>query len=222
MAIHVNGMGIQHPDGPQTPDEEAWAALSRKDQIMQHGYRTQQSTKPQTLSYAMMDSPIGTAAWILEKFHGWSHLDGDDVESAHSKDDLLTNIMVYIVTRTFNTASWIYFGRREEGQRLAADMPNLDGNLGRVFWPGDQRVEVPVACALFPAGTPALAAALLRRAHVQRPALDRVPPRRPFRHHGGAGRSVARHSGIRTDSSLRVPPKRAIQGRVRRDRRHAG
>ena len=117
---------------------------------MQDGYRTQQSTKPQTLSYAMMDSPIGTAAWILEKFHGWSHLDGDDVESAHSKDDLLTNIMVYIVTRTFNTASWIYFGRREEGQRLAADMPNLDGNLGRVFWPGDQRVEVPVACALFP------------------------------------------------------------------------
>ena len=117
---------------------------------MQAGYRTQQSTKPQTLSYAMMDSPVGTAAWILEKFHGWSHLDGDDLESAYSKDDLLTNIMVYIVTRTFNTASWIYFGRREEGRRLAADMPNLDRDLGRVFWPGDRRVEVPVACALFP------------------------------------------------------------------------
>ena len=150
MAIHVNGMGIRHPDGPQTPEEEAWAAHSRRRQVMQAGYRTQQSTKPQTLSYAMMDSPVGTAAWILEKFHGWSHLDGDALESAYSKDDLLTNIMVYIVTRTFNTASWIYFGRREEGRRLAADMPHLERDLGRVFWPGDQRVEVPVACALFP------------------------------------------------------------------------
>jgi pimeloyl-ACP methyl ester carboxylesterase len=149
-AIHVNMMGIQYADGPQTPEEEAWAAHFRQDQIMQAGYRTQQSTKPQTLSYAMMDSPVGTAAWILEKFHGWSHLEGDDVESAHTKDELLTNIMVYIVTGTFNTASWIYFGRREEGQRIAEDIPNLDGSLGRVFWPGDQRVEVPVACALFP------------------------------------------------------------------------
>ncbi len=150
-AIHINMMGIQHPDGPQTPEEEEWAAYFRSNQIMQAGYRTQQATKPQTLAYAMMDSPVGAAAWILEKFHGWSHLDGDDVESAHTKDALLTNIMVYIVTGTFNSASWIYFGRREEGMQLAADgKPNLDGNLGRVFWPADKRVEVPVACALFP------------------------------------------------------------------------
>jgi microsomal epoxide hydrolase len=102
---------------------------------MENGYRTQQATRPQTLSYAMMDSPVGVAAWIIEKFNSWS--DGDDVESAHSKDVLLTNIMVYIVTRTFNTASWIYYGRREEG--------------GRVLSPEGKRVEVPTACALFPA-----------------------------------------------------------------------
>lgn len=66
----------------------------------------------------MMDSPVGIAAWIVEKFHGWSDIRGDDIESAHSKDVLLTNIMVYIVTRTFNTASWIYYGRREEGGRV--------------------------------------------------------------------------------------------------------
>ncbi len=55
----------------------------------------------------------------------------------HSKDDLLTNIMVYLVTGTFNTASWICYGRREEG--------------GRVLSPQGKRVEVPMACALFPA-----------------------------------------------------------------------
>jgi microsomal epoxide hydrolase len=104
---------------------------------MEDGYRTQQATKPQTLSYAMMDSPVGVAAWIIEKFNSWSDTDGDNIESAHTKDSLLTNIMVYLVTRTFNTASWIYYGRREEGGRLLS-MDN-------------RRVEVPTAAALFPA-----------------------------------------------------------------------
>jgi microsomal epoxide hydrolase len=104
---------------------------------MENGYRTQQATKPQTLSYAMMDSPVGVAAWILEKMNSWSDTVGHDVESVYTKDQLLTNIMVYIVTRTFNTASWIYYGRREEG--------------GRLLSPEGKRVEVPTGCALFPA-----------------------------------------------------------------------
>ena len=136
-AIHINILTMRHPDGPQTPEEQAWEDQFEIDQIMQNGYRTQQATKPQTLSYAMMDSPVGVAAWIIEKFNAWSDTVGDDIESAHTKDELLTNIMVYVVTRTFNTASWIYFGRREEG--------------GRVLSPDGKRVEVPTACALFPA-----------------------------------------------------------------------
>ena len=135
-AIHINIMTMRHPDGPQGPEEEAWAAEFKREQIMENGYRTQQATKPQTLSYAMMDSPVGVAAWIVEKFNSWSDTDGDDIESAHDKDVLLTNIMVYIVTRTFNTASWIYYGRREEG--------------GRVLSRDGRRVEAPTACALFP------------------------------------------------------------------------
>lgn len=135
-AIHINVLTMRHKDGPQGPEEEAWAANFERDQVMQNGYRTQQATKPQTLSYAMMDSPVGVAAWILEKMNGWSDTDGDDVESVYSKDQLLTNIMVYIVTRTFNTASWIYYGRREEGGRLLSQE-------GR-------RVEVPTGCAVFP------------------------------------------------------------------------
>ncbi|VVS92164.1 epoxide hydrolase family protein [Desulfoluna spongiiphila] len=139
-AIHINFPTMRHVDGPQTPEEEAWAksceTLPRV--VLQNGYRTQQATKPQTLSYAMMDSPVGVAAWIVEKFHAWSDIDGDNVESAHTKDGMLTNIMVYLVTKTFNTSTWIYYGRREEGGRI----------LGTKERP---RVEVPTAAAMFPA-----------------------------------------------------------------------
>jgi microsomal epoxide hydrolase len=136
-AIHLNCLTMRHPGGPQTKEEEDWEKRFTKDQIMQDGYRTQQATKPQTLSYGMMDSPVGIAAWIMEKFYFWSDIKNNDIESVYSKDTLLANIMVYIVTRTFNTASWIYFGRREEGGR---------------FFPKDfHRIEVPTAVALFPA-----------------------------------------------------------------------
>ncbi|WP_029061187.1 epoxide hydrolase family protein [Labrenzia sp. DG1229] len=136
-AIHINVLTMRHPDGAQTPEEEAWEAQFDRDQVMQNGYRTQQATRPQTLSYAMIDSPVGVAAWLIEKFHDWSDVDTGDIESAHSRDALLTNIMIYITTRTFNTASWIYYGRREEG--------------GRILSPEGRRVEVPTGCAVFPA-----------------------------------------------------------------------
>ena len=136
-AIHINIFTMRSPNGPQSREEEAWATQFKRDQLMEDGYRTQQATKPQTLSYAMMDSPVGVAAWIIEKFNSWSDTVGDDIESVYTKDELLTNIMVYLVTRTFNTASWIYYGRREEG--------------GRVLSPEGLRVEVPTAAALFPA-----------------------------------------------------------------------
>ena len=136
-AIHLNIFTMRHPDGPQTKEEKDWETKFEKDQLMQDGYRTQQSTKPQTLSYGMMDSPIGVAAWIIEKFYFWSDIKNNDIESVYSKDTLLANIMVYIVTKTFNSASWIYYGRREEG--------------GRFLPKNCHRIEVPTAAALFPA-----------------------------------------------------------------------
>ena len=135
-AIHISILTMRHPAGPQGAEEEAWAEKFEREQEIENGYRIQQATRPQTLSYAMMDSPVGVAAWIIEKFNSWSDIDGDDIESAHTKDVLLTNIMIYVVTRTFNTASWIYYGRREEG--------------GRTLSPEGKRVEVPTGCALFP------------------------------------------------------------------------
>ena len=69
--------------------------------------------------------------------YSWSDLDNDDLQSVYSKDILLANIMIYVLTKTFNTASWIYYGRREEGGR---------------FFPKDfKQIKVPTAIAIFPA-----------------------------------------------------------------------
>ena len=136
-AIHINCLTMRHPEGTKTKEEEEWQKRFDKDQVMQDGYRTQQATKPQTLSYGMIDSPVGVAAWIIEKMYSWSDLKDNNIESVYSKDTLLANIMVYIVTKTFNTASWIYYGRREEGGR---------------FFPKDfHKIEIPTAAAIFPA-----------------------------------------------------------------------
>jgi len=135
-AIHINILIVRHPDGPQTKEEKEWEERFERDQIIENGYRTQQATKPQTLSYAMMDSPVGVAAWIIEKMHGWSDIKNNDIENVYLKDTLLSNIMVYLVTKTFNTASWIYYGRREEG--------------GRFLPKENLPLKVPTAVALFP------------------------------------------------------------------------
>jgi len=94
-----------------------------------------QSTRPQTLSYAMMDSPIGVAAWIVEKFYAWSDRRGKAVDELYTKDQLLTNIMIYLVTRSFNTASWTYRAVIDDGLAL----------------PLGKRIEVPVGIVAVPA-----------------------------------------------------------------------
>ena len=94
------------------------------------GYFHQQSTKPQTLSYGLNDSPVGQAAWIVEKFRDWSDCDGD-VEKSFSKDELLSNIALYWFTATAGSSARIYYETVHSEQ-------NMD------------RVEVPTGCALFP------------------------------------------------------------------------
>ena len=136
-AIHINCLTMRHPEGPKSQEEKDWQKKFDRDQIMQDGYRSQQATKPQTLSYAMIDSPVGIAAWIIEKFYFWSDLKNNNIETVYSKDTLVANIMIYLVTKTFNTASWIYYGRREEGGR---------------FFPKDfHKIKIPTAVAIFPA-----------------------------------------------------------------------
>jgi len=97
------------------------------------GYFHIQRTKPQTLSYGLNDSPVGLAAWLVEKYRTWSDCDGD-VEKSFTKDELLTNITVYWVTQTIGSSARHYYENRAIPWR---------------FEPG-QRVEVPCAVAVFP------------------------------------------------------------------------
>jgi pimeloyl-ACP methyl ester carboxylesterase len=132
--IHLN-MPLGAPGDPSglTPQEQADLADLASFQADETGYQRIQGTKPQTLGFGLNDSPAGLAAWIVEKFHRWSDCNGD-VESVYTKDQLLTNIMVYWVTQTITSSTRLYFEVFKQGQ---------DGM-------GDARVEVPTGVARFP------------------------------------------------------------------------
>lgn len=135
-AVHLNMMGWVTPGvGPETEEEKAFAAKAAQLFQAEGAYFLEHTTKPQTLSYGMMDSPVGTAAWIVEKFHGWSDC-RKGFENTYTKDQLLTNVMIYLVTRTFNTATWMYRGRAEEQFTMPI--------------PKGARIEKPTGIAAFP------------------------------------------------------------------------
>lgn len=94
-----------------------------------------QTHDPQTLAWALNDSPVGLAAWIVERRRAWSDCDGD-VERRFSKDDLLTTVSLYWFTRTFHTSARIYADARRERPRPVHDRT--------------PEVEVPTAIAVFP------------------------------------------------------------------------
>lgn len=82
-----------------------------KVQIFQQrefAYAMLQFTRPQTLAYGMNDSPVGLAAWIVEKFRAWSDCQGN-IEMLFSKDELLTNLTIYWVTETINSSIRLYY-----------------------------------------------------------------------------------------------------------------
>jgi len=97
------------------------------------GYQRIQGTKPQTLAYGLNDSPAGLAAWIVEKFRTWSDCDGE-VERRFTKDQLLTNIMLYWAPEAANSSCRLYY------EAVHADK----------FPPANFRVDVPTGCAIFP------------------------------------------------------------------------
>jgi pimeloyl-ACP methyl ester carboxylesterase len=140
LGIHLN-MVIALPEDPKNPDltgvtQEEMIDLMQAQQFLKEetGYQRIQGTKPQTLAYGLNDSPAGLAAWIVEKFRTWSDC-GDDVERRFTKDQLLTNIMLYWVPETANSSCRLYY------ETIHADK----------FPPTGLRVEVPTGCAIFPA-----------------------------------------------------------------------
>ena len=72
-------------------------------------------SRPQTLSYGLTDSPVGQLAWIVEKFQGWTH-DSEVPEDAVDRDQMLTNVMLYWLTRTAGSAANIYYEGMHSGQ----------------------------------------------------------------------------------------------------------
>jgi pimeloyl-ACP methyl ester carboxylesterase len=99
-----------------SPEVERWRAQVQHYQQDEGAYSQIQGTRPQSLAYGLTDSPVGLAGWIVEKFRAWSDCQGD-VERAFTKDELLTNVMIYWVTQTINSSIRLYYEaahRREE------------------------------------------------------------------------------------------------------------
>jgi microsomal epoxide hydrolase len=136
--IHLN-MVLAFPPDPADPtaglSQEEIAAVMQLERFRQEesGYTAIQGTKPQTLAYGLNDSPVGLAAWIVEKFRTWSDC-GGDVERRFSKDELLTNLMLYWVPENANSSCRLYCEAIRSGG----------------FPPRDFRVQVPTGCAIFP------------------------------------------------------------------------
>ena len=134
IAIHLN-MPIARPPagsggGDLTEDEQQALAAFAEHRNWGTGYSKQQSTRPQTLGYGLVDSPVGQLAWIVEKFWAWTDCDGHP-ENALSRDELLDNVMVYWATGSGASSARLYW---ESFNDFATD----------------GRVDLPTGVAAFP------------------------------------------------------------------------
>jgi epoxide hydrolase len=130
--IHLNMPAVM-PD-PATMDdlteqEQAVLAALKHYGDWDSGYSKQQSTRPQTIGYGLVDSPAGLCAWIVEKFWSWTDCDGDPA-NVLSRDEMLDNVMLY----------WL---------------PATGASSARMYWESFTKpllgpVEVPVGCSIFP------------------------------------------------------------------------
>ncbi|WP_219214339.1 epoxide hydrolase family protein [Variovorax boronicumulans] len=140
-ALHLSMVLVDAADAvPIGPEEVAWMDRRAGLAAEERGYTHQQSSRPQTLGIAMSDSPVGVAAWILEKFGAWLDVplsaDGSpNLWQVMSEDQLLTNIMCYVAPGSFVTSTWIYRGTVFEGSDK---------------FPAGSRVRVPTGVAAFP------------------------------------------------------------------------
>jgi pimeloyl-ACP methyl ester carboxylesterase len=143
VGIHLNPP-IAAPD-PATFDdltEMERAALAAREQSLDwdSGYSAQQSTRPQTVGYGLVDSPAALCAWIIEKFWSWTDSEGHP-ENVLTRDELLDNVMLYWLPRTGASSARLYWESiREVSERL--NRPNVDV------------VNVPTGGSIFPKENP--------------------------------------------------------------------
>jgi pimeloyl-ACP methyl ester carboxylesterase len=131
--IHLNFPQVFPNSIPTTglSAEEQRAVDARKRfQTEYFGYFQLQMTRPQTIGYALADSPVGQAAWIYEQFHTWTDNNGDP-ESALTRDEMLDDITLYWLTDTAASSARMYF--ENAGSRPTGGV-----------------VDIPVGCSIFP------------------------------------------------------------------------
>ena len=138
LGVHFNGLATPPPpEAEQSGEEREWVRTVNTFMGVERDYYNEQTHKPQTVAFALTDNPLGTAAWIVEKLKIWS--DSPDVlEPVFTKDQILTNVMIYLVTDTIGTSVWMYRGRADESSHLTG-------------W-----VSVPTGFASFPRELPTL------------------------------------------------------------------
>jgi pimeloyl-ACP methyl ester carboxylesterase len=138
--IHLNMMPMRRDiawtkrglSGEPSPEERRYLEQLQNWVTEEYGYSYIQGTRPQTLAYAMTDSPAGLAAWIVEKFRRWSG--GGDLDALFSKDQLLANISLYWFTGAIGSSFWPYYARMHEPWPI----------------PDEAKITVPTGYAEFP------------------------------------------------------------------------
>jgi pimeloyl-ACP methyl ester carboxylesterase len=134
VAVHRTDAGLPIFTGDRAdlaPEERAWIDAAVGWGATEGGYAAIQRSKPQTLAYGLTDSPVGLAAWIVEKLRSWSDCDGD-IERSFTQDEILTNVTIYWLTGTIGSSVRMY--------QANAEIP--PAQLTR-------RVEVPSGFAIF-------------------------------------------------------------------------
>ena len=184
IGLHVNMLAVPRDRGAlgvaaDDPEHRAFFADLKHWLDEETGYQGIQGTKPQTLSFALTDSPAGLAAWIVEKFRTWTDC-GGDVETALTRDQMLANISFYWFTGAIGSSFYPYYFRKR--RRLAG--------LARA--PGDRADRL----RRIPQGNAAAAARHRREELHRHPPLDRHAQGRPFRGDGAAGGAGGGGEGV--------------------------
>jgi pimeloyl-ACP methyl ester carboxylesterase len=110
VAVHRTDAGLPVVTGDPadlSADERAWLDSAAAWSATEGAYAAMHRTKPQTAAFGLTDSPVGLAAWIVEKMQGWSDCDGD-VERSYTKDEILTNVTLYWLTGTIGSSMRMY------------------------------------------------------------------------------------------------------------------
>ena len=118
IGIHLQHLVPLRPPlaAPEDYAEHEQPAIAKRAEFMANGsgYAAIQRTRPQTIAYGMHDSPIGLAAWLVEKRRGWGGT-GGHIESVFSKDDLLTTVCLYWFTETYLSSAHHYYQPAQPG-----------------------------------------------------------------------------------------------------------